>query len=87
MLSVLLIFVKLPIGTWPKDPRLKQIGRFWLEHMVSGVKVYTLGFIGRVLGWEELECEILAAKVSAEMRDKRNHLYVKLHIIRGRKPS
>ncbi|CRG87069.1 hypothetical protein PISL3812_04084 [Talaromyces islandicus] len=78
---------KIPLGVWPKDPRLKEIGRFWREHMIAGVEVYTLGFIGQVLGWSEIECRVLAAKVAEELRDRKNHLYVNLHIICGRKPS
>ncbi|KAJ9302775.1 hypothetical protein DTO271G3_149 [Paecilomyces variotii] len=79
--------MKLPIGTWPKDRHLKEIGRYWLEHMIGGIEVYTLGFIGKVLGWDELECRVLIAKVTEELRDRRNHLYVNLHIVRGQKPS
>ncbi|OKL57674.1 hypothetical protein UA08_06948 [Talaromyces atroroseus] len=75
--------IKIPIGSWPKDPRLKEMGRFWLEHMVAGIEVYSLGFIGKVLGWGEAECRVLAAKVGTELRDRKNHLYVNCHIIRG----
>lgn len=81
------LIVQVPVGVWPKDPRLKEIGRFWREHMIGGVEVYSLGFIGQVLGWSELECRVLAAKVAEELRDRKNHLYVPLHIVCGRKPS
>jgi hypothetical protein len=53
--------------------------------MIGGIEVYTLGFIGKILGWNELECRVLAAKVVEELRDRKNHLYVNCHIIRGRK--
>ncbi|KAH8689995.1 S-adenosyl-L-methionine-dependent methyltransferase [Talaromyces proteolyticus] len=79
--------IKIPVGSWPKDPRLKEIGRFWLEHLIGGVEVYTLGFIGQILRWSETECRVLAAKVAEELRDRRNHLYVNLHVICGRKQS
>jgi hypothetical protein len=62
------------------------MGRFWLEHMVAGIEVYTLGFIGNVLGWSETECRVLAAQVGAELRDRKNHLYVSCYIINGCKP-
>ncbi|EED11451.1 conserved hypothetical protein [Talaromyces stipitatus ATCC 10500] len=78
--------IRLPLGSWPRDRRLKEIGRFWLEHMVAGVEVYTLGFIGKVLGWSEIECRMLIAKCTEELRDRKNHLYVNLYVVRGRKP-
>lgn len=53
--------------------------------MIGGIEVYTLGFIGKILGWNELECRVLAAKVTEELRDRKNHLYLNCHIIRGRK--
>jgi hypothetical protein len=54
--------------------------------MIKGIEVYTLGFIGKVLGWSEIECRVLAAKAGEELKDRKNHLYVNCYIIQGRKP-
>jgi hypothetical protein len=54
--------------------------------MIGGVEVYTLGFIGKVLKWSELECRVLTAKVHGELRDRKNHLYINMHFVYGRKP-
>ncbi|KAF2027177.1 S-adenosyl-L-methionine-dependent methyltransferase [Setomelanomma holmii] len=77
--------VKVPIGPWPKDPRMKEIGRYQREHMVLGIEPYTLGFIGKVLGWSEAECRILIAKVTNDVRNKAFHLYIRFLFIHGRK--
>ncbi|KAK2795571.1 hypothetical protein FQN51_000425 [Onygenales sp. PD_10] len=77
---------RFPIGAWPKDPHLKELGRFWMENIVSGVEVYTLGFIGKVLDWDEAECRVLIAKATAELRDRKNHLYSDMYVVYGQKP-
>ncbi|EER23068.1 hypothetical protein D8B26_004369 [Coccidioides posadasii str. Silveira] len=78
---------KVPIGTWPKDKKLKEVGRYFVEHMMMGVEAYSLGFLGKVLGWSKDECRVLISKTNAELRDRKNNLYVRLHIVYGRKPS
>ncbi|KAH8712012.1 methyltransferase [Phaeosphaeriaceae sp. PMI808] len=79
--------VKVPIGPWPKDPHMKEIGRYEREQMVMGIEPYTLGFIGKVLGWSEAECRVLIAKVVEEARNKSLHLYIRFYFIHGRKPE
>ncbi|KAF2820505.1 S-adenosyl-L-methionine-dependent methyltransferase [Ophiobolus disseminans] len=79
--------VKVPIGPWPKDARMKEIGRYQREHMVLGIEPYTLGFIGKVLGWSEAECRVLIAKVTDDVRNKAFHLYIRFYFVHGRKPE
>ncbi|ORY17343.1 S-adenosyl-L-methionine-dependent methyltransferase [Clohesyomyces aquaticus] len=79
--------VKVPIGPWPKDPKMKEIGRYQREHMAMGIEPYTLGFIGKVLGWSEQECRVLTAKVINDVRDKSVHSYIRFFFVCGRKPQ
>ncbi|KAH7065704.1 methyltransferase [Paraphoma chrysanthemicola] len=79
--------VKVPIGPWPKDARMKEIGRYQREHMAMGIEPYTLGFIGRVLGWSEAECRILIAKVINDVRNRALHLYIRFYFVHGKKPD
>ncbi|EEH06366.1 methyltransferase [Histoplasma capsulatum var. duboisii H88] len=78
---------KVPIGPWPKDPKLKELGRYFLENVILGVEAYAYGFIGKILGWSQAECQVLCAKVKAEFRDRRNHMYIKTYIVYGKKPG
>lgn len=79
--------VKLPIGPWPKDPKMKEMGRYEREQMAQGVEPYTFGFIGKILGWSAEECKVLNAKVLAEVRDKSLHMYIRFYFVHGRKPE
>ncbi|KAH3920380.1 hypothetical protein HBI56_069300 [Parastagonospora nodorum] len=79
--------VKVPIGPWPKDAKMKEIGRYQREHVLLGIEPYTLGFIGKVLGWSEAECRILIAKVANEVRNRALHMYIKFYFVHGRKPG
>ncbi|KAJ4411893.1 hypothetical protein N0V91_001030 [Didymella pomorum] len=77
--------VKVPIGPWPKDPRMKEIGRYQREHMAMGIEPYTFGFIGKILGWSEEECRVLIAQVTNDVRRKDVHMYIKFYFVHGRK--
>ncbi|KAF2107671.1 S-adenosyl-L-methionine-dependent methyltransferase [Lophiotrema nucula] len=79
--------IKIPIGSWAKDPKFKEIGRYQREHMAMGIEPYTFGFIGKVLGWSENECKVIIAKVVNEVRDRALHLYIKFYFVYGRKPE
>ncbi|KAF1931556.1 S-adenosyl-L-methionine-dependent methyltransferase [Didymella exigua CBS 183.55] len=77
--------VKVPIGPWPRDPRMKEIGRYQREHMAMGIEPYTLGFIGKILGWSEDECRVLIAQVTNDVRRKDLHMYIKFYFVHGRR--
>ncbi|KUJ16053.1 methyltransferase [Mollisia scopiformis] len=78
---------KVPIGPWPKDPKLKEVGRYQLLHVTLGIEPYTFGFVGKILKWEDNECRVLTAKALQDVRNKGNHLYVRFFFVRGRKPE
>ncbi|KAF1833620.1 S-adenosyl-L-methionine-dependent methyltransferase [Decorospora gaudefroyi] len=77
--------VKVPLGPWPKDPRMKEIGRYQREHVSMGIEPYTLGLLGKVRGWSEAECRVMIAKVVSDIRNKAIHLYVCFYFVYGRK--
>ncbi|KAF2274051.1 S-adenosyl-L-methionine-dependent methyltransferase, partial [Westerdykella ornata] len=79
--------IHIPLGAWPKDPKMKEIGRFQREHVSLGVEPYTYGFIGKVLGWTADECKVMTAKVVNEVRDRSLRVYVKFYFVCGRKPE
>ncbi|PWY67943.1 S-adenosyl-L-methionine-dependent methyltransferase [Aspergillus heteromorphus CBS 117.55] len=78
--------LKVPIGMWPKDRNLKQLGQWMQAHAIDSVEPLTLALFLRVLGWPEKECRELMAKVRQEFGD-RKQLYVYAHFIHGRKPE
>jgi SAM-dependent methyltransferase len=79
-------YLQVPVGRWPKDKRLKELGMYQLEHMILSVEPYTLALFTRILGWTVEECQILMALVKAEFRSPKNHLISYFHFIYGQKP-
>jgi len=78
---------KVPIGTWPVEPKLKEIGMYQLELALRSVESFTLGFLKRVNGWSNNECQVLMAEVRREIRDPKIHLYGVFHSVIGRRPE
>ncbi|KAL2816417.1 S-adenosyl-L-methionine-dependent methyltransferase [Aspergillus cavernicola] len=58
--------VKLPVGVWPKDARLKECGALLRVNFIEGVEGFTAALFGEVLGWPREEVEALNAGVRAE---------------------
>lgn len=72
--------LKLPLGPWAKDPRLKDCG--WLEmiNMIDGVEGITKMLFTRALGWSPEEVEVLLAGIRKEARSKHIHSYYHLYV-------
>ncbi|CRG83579.1 Isopenicillin N epimerase component 2 [Talaromyces islandicus] len=78
---------KVPVGPWPKDRRLKEIGYMMLFHCLEGLDAFTLAPFSRVLGWTKEEMQELIEDVKSEFVIASNHLYVIIHFVHGRKPT
>ncbi|EED14088.1 conserved hypothetical protein [Talaromyces stipitatus ATCC 10500] len=78
---------KVPVGPWPKDRRLKELGYMMLFHCFEALEAFTLAPFTRVLGWSSDEMRQLMERVKVELSSARNHLYVVIHFIHGRKPG
>lgn len=66
---------------------MKEIGRYQREHLAAGIEPYTLGFMGKLLGWSEAECRVMIAKALADVRNRNLHLYIRFCFVHGRKPK
>ncbi|KAL2215199.1 S-adenosyl-L-methionine-dependent methyltransferase [Thermoascus aurantiacus ATCC 26904] len=77
---------KLPVGRWPKDRRLKEIGMYQHAQQIQAVDAYSFALLSRMLGWKKEEIQVLCAHVRNELRDPSVHLYAIVHFIYGRKP-
>lgn len=66
-----------PIGMWPKNPRLKNIGRYFLSQMLEGgMENYSIGLFTKA-GWSALEVHALLGSVRKEIQDPRIHLFTR----------
>ncbi|OQE10917.1 hypothetical protein PENVUL_c003G07777 [Penicillium vulpinum] len=77
----------LPQSPWPKDPKLKELGRYHQLNMLEAMPIYTYALFSRVLGWTRAEIEGLLAGIRTELRDTSHHLYTKLRVVYGQKPE
>ncbi|RPB16295.1 S-adenosyl-L-methionine-dependent methyltransferase [Morchella conica CCBAS932] len=78
---------KVPIGSWPKDPKMKNIGRYNLLNLRSFRKEgFTLSLFTRFLDWTADEVYVLLAGVRSELRSKDNNFYFKMYVVYGQRP-
>jgi ubiquinone/menaquinone biosynthesis C-methylase UbiE len=78
---------KTPLGSWPEDEQLKQVGmyaRLALEQDVEGFVVYMWS---TVLGWSKSEIQVYAAHLRRELRSGKHHAYYPQRVLVGRKPE
>ncbi|KKK21258.1 hypothetical protein ARAM_001265, partial [Aspergillus rambellii] len=77
---------KCPMGTWPKSPRLKEIGRVGKMTLFEAIEPYSLALFTRVLGWTYEEAQEYVAKVHHEVLHGSFHVYVLFHYTYGQRP-
>lgn len=67
---------KIPIGSWPKDPALKELGAVYLAQMLEGLEGFSLRLMCDVLGWEEVEVKEFLENVRREFISGKQHIYM-----------
>lgn len=75
-----------PQNSWPKDPFMKELGRWNQVNVVDGLEGFCLALLTRGLGWKKEEVDIFVAKITADFRDKKIHAYFPMPVAFGRKP-
>ncbi|KFA51585.1 hypothetical protein S40293_03925 [Stachybotrys chartarum IBT 40293] len=78
---------KAPIGSWPKDPRLSQIGQFSQAAMDQDLEGFVLYMANIVLGWSRDQVLVYCSQLRREMRSSKFHPYCRLRVVYGRKPE
>ncbi|CVK93037.1 related to methyltransferase [Fusarium mangiferae] len=62
---------KLPVGGWPQDKKLKQIGLYngaFIDHSIDAFAIFP---IGEILGWSEEEVTILVSQMRKALKEPR----------------
>ncbi|KLP16767.1 methyltransferase [Fusarium fujikuroi] len=77
---------KLPLNPFPKDPKLKEMGQFGELFSTQDTEGLVL-FVANTLGWTPEEVHVYIAKFRREIRDRRNHPYIRLRTVWARKPE
>ncbi|KAK0648536.1 S-adenosyl-L-methionine-dependent methyltransferase [Cercophora newfieldiana] len=76
---------KSPLGAWPKDAKLREMGQF--QHLATGRDLSgTLLYMGNLMGWKPDELQIYAAKLKSEFKNTNIHGYYWQKIVWAQKP-
>lgn len=76
-----------PLGTWPKDPKLKELGIWARAHADSGLEDWCLAPLTGLLGWTYEEVQVHIGRAKQELWDRKRHLWHEMRVVYGRKPS
>lgn len=77
---------KVPVGTWPANPILKQAGSVQLVAMLEGMEGLSLAVFTRCLGWSIEDTNQLIEQTKQEFTRKKACYYWPGVVIYGRKP-
>ncbi|KAI5848797.1 S-adenosyl-L-methionine-dependent methyltransferase [Tricharina praecox] len=75
------------LSPWPKDPVLKQIGRYGLLNIQTGFHAYGMALFTRLGGMTVEEATAMCEAAAVAGADVRQHCYNKIWFIVGRKPG
>lgn len=65
-----------PVGTWAKGQRMKMLGMWYREDLLSGLQGLTLAVLTRGLGMSIEEIEVLLIGVRDDIKSNRIHIYI-----------
>jgi hypothetical protein len=67
--------LKLPVGPWPKDKRLKNVGLFEMVNMQEGLEALSMMAFTRALKWSPERVQLFMAEVRKQTKDRSVHSY------------
>jgi hypothetical protein len=65
-----------PIGSWPKDEKMKMLGAWCKEDVLSGLQGTSMAILTRGLGMTSDEVEILLMETRRAINSKKLHCYI-----------
>ncbi|KAG6012541.1 hypothetical protein E4U54_007467 [Claviceps lovelessii] len=80
------VVFKIPTNGWPRDERLREIGRLWETNMLSGLSGFSLSLFHRVFEQSAAETEVFLVDVRREISDPNIHAWMPCYVVWGRKP-
>lgn len=70
-----------PMAPWPKDPALKEVGKYYGVMAQDAVEAYGLRLYTQVLGWDPAQAQIHHALVRRQLKDPKLQLYTKMYVL------
>ncbi|KAK0624278.1 S-adenosyl-L-methionine-dependent methyltransferase, partial [Immersiella caudata] len=65
--------LKMPVGAWPRDAKLKEIGAMNLFAMHRDVEAFALYVTTTVLKWDIVEAQVFLTRIRSELKNKAYH--------------
>jgi len=85
--DVHLVTTKIPIGSWPKDKRLKAIGRQWADLIADTLPAASYINFTEALDMDRDHLEVFLADVRKSLANRNIHTYLRNYTVYGRRPS
>ncbi|KAM5354776.1 hypothetical protein ACJ41O_001422 [Fusarium nematophilum] len=79
--------LKLPIGPWPKDKKLKQWGAWNRAFLLGALEGFSIRGLTEMLGWSYDDAQLFLVEMRNELLDPGVHAYGDVTIIYGQKPE
>ncbi|KAI9727414.1 MAG: hypothetical protein M1834_008420 [Cirrosporium novae-zelandiae] len=79
--------IRLPVGPWAKDMRLRQVGAFNLLQLLDGLEAFAIGPFTRMLDWSPERVQTFLVGVREDAKLKSVHMMHELHVVYGQKLS
>ncbi|KAG4441068.1 hypothetical protein IFR05_003422 [Cadophora sp. M221] len=77
---------KVPLGGWPADAKLRELGQWALLGFNTGLEGYSLATLTRVLGWSPARVHVFLAQLRVAARDRGTHSYHEIKVVYAQKP-
>ena len=74
-INVTRIDFKWPQNAWPKDPELKELGRWHMINTLDGLQGFTMRSFTGILGMKPENVEVLLVQVRKDIRNRKIHSY------------
>jgi hypothetical protein len=76
-----------PIGPWPLNRQLREVGLYWRAVLVEGLEAIALGPLTRGKKWKKAEVDVFLAGVRKAYYERSTHAYMPFYVIYGQKPG
>lgn len=72
---------KIPVGTWPSDPKMKELGQWNTLFCLEGLESWSLYLLSTVLKWsyEEIQAHIMTMR--KQILNRKNHAYYDINVV------
>lgn len=72
-------------GTWPSDPKERDLGARTMLQVLSGVEGFTTVLFTKVLGWSLQDTEKIIREAKRDLRDDKLRKVIDVHVVYGQK--